>query len=251
MGRFVDVGELVRTAPDVVFSHEIHTESLAPITDRLGIPVVSLACSEGPFQIAKAAQLMAEIFGSPRAHDRAEQYADYVRDEVSEVISRGRSIAEDDRPSVYYAAGAALETEGAGSIVTRWIYDAGGRNVAADVPSTGTSSFPVVERETLIGWDPEVIVTRTVDERRELISDRRFRRLRAVANGRVYASPSGVTFWAVRGPEAAIMPFWAARLFHPGPFDDIDVRRIATTFYRRFYGKAVSRRLLAGILDPA
>jgi iron complex transport system substrate-binding protein len=224
-GSFVDVATLVASKPDVVFSTDLQAPDLLPLLERLDIPVVTFKAFSGPDQVAEAARLMAEILDTPLARRRAEHYLLYTHD-TQAIGARAEAIPAAERPKVYYAAGSLLATEGKDSSVTVWINHAGGTNVAAAIAPTGSFSFPTVR------------------------CDRRFRSISAVRNDRILVPPRGVFGWAVRSPESALMPYWAARHFQPRLFADMNLEAMTAGFYRCFYGAALSERQVSRILAP-
>lgn len=228
---FVDNAALIESRPDVILSVDLLLPGLLALTEGLGIPVVAFEVFGGPERIAAGARLLADVLGTPLAGHRAERYEAYVQESRAALTARLGPVRDADRPAVYYAAGAILSTEGAASSVTRWIRASGGANVAADVAPTGAFAFPTVQRDTLLRWDPEVIVA-TRGVHRELAADAVLRPLAA----RVHVPPQGLFSWAVRGPESVLMPFWAAARLHPDRIDDAEVRRRAAAFYRRLFG---------------
>ena len=131
-------------------------------------------------------------------------------------------IAASERPKVLHTATPGiLVVDGRQSVIDDWINVAGGVN-AADVVGLGRP----VTMEQVAAWNPDVIIVGTApnqQNRQAILDDPRWRQIKAVREGKVYANPSG----AISGrhsAEAALQVLWAAKLLHPALFADLDVR---------------------------
>ncbi len=158
-------------------------------------------------------------------------------------------IPENEKPRVYYAASGLTNTEGTGSITNYWAGAAGGVNVATENGIEGT--FIDIDVETLLSWNPDIIVLRDAEFYQQLMDDPTLSTMDAVKNGKVYVAPKGIYNWAVRASEAAIMPLWAATIIQPELFKDIDIEQETRDFHQKYYGMELTDDQVYTILHPA
>ena len=136
-------------------------------------------------------------------------------------------------------------------MIGEWIRLAGGRSVLA-----GTGNKAVVSLEEIIKADPEIIIVgsgrssgkKGIDA---IKKNPAWQSIRAVKNGRLYANPSGTFPWDRYSTEEALQILWAAKLFHPEQFKDLDMVSKTQAFYKKYYNYNLSRtnaeRMLAGL----
>ena len=108
-----------------------------------------------------------------------------------------------------------------------------------------------------MAWDPEYIFIdhggmndgKTVEELiRELKSDPVYRSVRAVKNGRIYASPSGVFYWDM-GIQKILLIMNMAKILHPEEFQDLDMAAEVAEFYDRFFDYPLTKQEAQKILN--
>jgi iron complex transport system substrate-binding protein len=252
-GSSINTEALLATNPQVIFVAVPSASTILPIASQLGIPVVEFAQFDGPQQLEQGVTLMAKILGTPEAALRAKQYATYYNNNVKEALAVTHSIPLRHRPTVYYATQNELTTEGLGSIVTVWINEAGGQNVAAKNGLTqgNTNNYPTLTVEQLLQWDPEIIVAGTVAIQQQILADPAVATLAAVKDHRVYVAPQGIFAWQVRGPESAMMPLWALSILHPKLLPKLNMTNVTEGFYHLFYNTTLSTAQITQIINPA
>ena len=192
--------------------------------------------------------MIGEILGGDAVQKAADLIA-YYDNNIALCKSRTDSIAQADRPTVFYSAGTMITTEGNGSIVTDWIALAGGVNVAAANGVDGM--FIDVTQEELMQWDPDIIICRDAATKDEYYNDPTLSSLSAVQNDRVYVNPKSVYTWCVRSADEAIQPLWAATVIQPELFSDIDMTEETRAFHAEFYGLDLTDAEINAILIPS
>ena len=224
----VNMEALLQLDPDVVFVGD------ARIRDTLidaGVP--ALVVSFGSLDdIPPALTLIASVLGDDSPAIAAELIAEYQAN-IERVSAITKSIQKELRPTVFYAANGPLNTEGSASIVTSWIELAGGVNIAAE-HGVGTS-FVDVTIETLLEWDPDVIICRDYTHYLEYMNDSRFATLSAVKNGRVFTNPCGAFVWCARSADEILQIVWAPTVIQPELFTDVDMSTYVKDFYAKYY----------------
>ncbi len=212
-----------------------------------GIPVLTIDYSS-PDTITESIVMIGEALGGA-SRQRAQTYSEYYYGNLAMLTAVTDSLADEERPRVYYAASGLLNTEGSGSITNYWMEAAGGINVATENGIEGT--FIDISAEELLEWDPDVIILRDVPFYEEIYADPVLSTLSAVRDGKVYVAPKGVYNWAVRASEAAIMPLWAATVISPELFPELDIEQETWNFHNASYGLDLTEDEIFDILHPA
>ena len=241
----VNLEELLRVPPDLV-TLWVGNEPLGRRLERAGIPVLYLGYST-PDEMMTAARLLGEAMG-PEARERADDFVRDYQDNLTRVARGLEGLSETQRPQVYYASIAPLHTEGQRSMIDAWIGAAGGINLAA---RAGLRGDGLVHLEDVLAWNPDIVVTLGPEQRDAMRADPRWGQTRALQQGRIYVSPRGINAWCTRAAETALQVLWAAKVFHPERFADLDIGAETRRFYQRFYGYTLADEELARVLNGA
>lgn len=227
---------------------EANISEAEDIQNRSGIPVVLVDGSTS--RISHAYEMMGEILGR---EERAAQLAAYCEDAYARVTEAVSGIADEDKVKVYYAEGPlGLQTEPAESQHAEAFLIAGA-NVVAQVDWFDATGMADVSLESVIAWDPDVIVA--WDEEIRGGADNRIRThhdwasIKAVRAGRVYTMPNTPVAWVDR-PMACnrfLGIQWLANMFYPDRFD-VDMLEVGKEFYQLFYGIEPSDDEMIGFL---
>ena len=219
---------------------EANISEAIDIQDRSGIPVVLVDGSTN--LITHAYELMGDILGR---EDRAAELAAYCEDAYARVSAAVADLPDEERVKVYYAEGPlGLQTEPAESQHAESFVIAGG-DVVAKVDWFDATGMADVSLESVISWDPDVIVA--WDEELRGGADERIRThedwasIKAVRDGRVYTMPNTPVAWVDR-PMACnrfLGIQWLCNMFYPDRFD-VDMVEVGKEFYKLFYGVDVS-----------
>ena len=70
----------------------------------------------------------------------------------------------------------------------------------------------------------------------------------AVKNNRIYANPTDTFPWDRYSAEEALQILWAAQLFHPERFADVDMIAKTQDFYQKYYNYNLSKENAQQIL---
>ena len=79
-------------------------------------------------------------------------------------------------------------------------------------------------------------------------ADPAWQSISAVKNNRIYANPTGTFPWDRYSAEEALQILWAAQLFHPEQFKDLNMVEKTQAFYKKYYGYALSKENAEQIL---
>lgn len=224
----VNLETLLGLAPDVVITMDLLR---ARQLEAARIPVLFL-------EWRNASDIEANMRILGRALDcmpRSEDYLRYFEDTMRRVRRTLEGVAQADRPKVLYFSPNTMATPLL--IANWWIDAAGGRSVTAGLASEGTAHY---SHEQLLLWDPDVLLVNSPEQVAALYRDERFSRLSAVRSGRIHATPIGAHSWGQRTIEQPLTVLWAARLFHPERFGQVNLEDEVRAFYRRFFRYEIS-----------
>ncbi len=244
----VNLETLIGTRPDVVlmaYDGATPPRWLADV-DAYHVPVV-LMPNTSLEALKTTARMTGEVLGGSEARTAGE-FVRYLDHNIQRVLAVTARLAPAERPKVLHSATAGvLAVDGRGTLIDDWIRIAGGRN-AAEVSGNARP----VTLEQVAAWNPDVIIVGTAPNRQNreaILDDPRWRAVKAVREGRVYANPSGAYLWDRHSVEAALQVLWAAKLLHPAQFAEIDVRAETRDFYRRFFHRDLDEAELDSLLN--
>ena len=172
---------------------------------------------------------------------RGEELASYAEEALAKAATTAAAIPRERWVRVYYAEGTdGLSTEREHSVHAELIPLAGGINVhkGAEVDHYGMEK---ISMEQLLLYDPEIILVKERAFFTTISADPRWKRLKAVREGRVHLIPYAPFNWFDRPPSfmRLLGVKWLLNLLHPeaAPFDMVAETR---TFYSLFLGVTLS-----------
>lgn len=178
--------------------------------------------------------------------ERGEQLAEYTEKVIAEV---DRTVAAAKPTRYYYAEGLdGLSTECDQSFHVEALNFAGGSNVHK-CRQSGLLGLEKISFETLLAYDPDVIIVQHSSVFFDLVNDPLWQKLRAVRNGRIHLVPVQPFNWIDRPPSfmRVIGIEWLASVFHPETYD-LDLNRRIKAFYALFLGVNVTDEQIKTIL---
>ena len=219
--------DLPDPAPQVVFADG---DDLRDVLAGANIPVVDVDC-DTLAEFKQMVNLTAQVLGGDAAA-KADAFLKAFDQTLDEVAQATASIETGERLTVLYGDAVYQgRIEGTDSLADQWITAAGGRNANPDDDDTDDATYADV-----LVWNPDVIVTGSLDDAQKILSDRNWDGIAAVRESRVYACPRGLADWAQPGPELMLQVLWLAGTLYPDlfPADEVAVR--IQDFYRTYYG---------------
>ena len=141
-----------------------------------------------------------------------------------------------------------LMIDGGKSMLGEWIKLAGGKSVLPD-----EANMVTVTVESIIQANPDVIIIGSSGNKAQsaiekIKADLAWQSISAVKNNRIYANPTGTFPWDRYSAEEALQILWAAQLFHPEQFKDLNMVEKTQAFYKKYYGYALSKENAEQIL---
>jgi len=252
---YTNMEALLSYEPDVVFTIE-HSRK-AEEYELVGIPVVVLRFTDFESYL-QTLEVMAQVLGK-QYEEKAKNIKYFYDEKIGIVDERIAAVAESDKINIYYVAGSSdgfnpLETM-TSIFETSFIERAGGKLVTKELNTP--NGYITISKEKLMELDPKMIIIgahfRHLAEQ-QLNDDVVLKELNAIKNNEVYRVPQGIYGWSKMGPEYGLNIIWAAKLFHPDLFEDVDIIKVTHDFYRNFFDFDVSAdhisMILAGKTPP-
>jgi iron complex transport system substrate-binding protein len=146
----VDIEKVVSLRPDLVLATQIHSKTIIPALEKLGLTVVALTPSSLT-GVLDSITLVGEITGQDK---EASELVKDLSTRITAIADETQKLSTDQRPRVFYVTWHdPLMTAGTGTLSNDVISQAGGQNIASDITGDKT-----IDLETVINRDPEVII---------------------------------------------------------------------------------------------
>lgn len=177
----------------------------------------------------RSLDMTAQALGTPEAHSTAYLYRSQMEHMLALLQSRTAPLPATARPRVLHIARLnPLQIDGTNTLIDSWITAAGGQNAATVSGNHKPTTF-----EQIAAWNPDLIILGATAGLPA--QDAPLRSLPAFAKGHWAVNPQGVFSWDRYGCEELLQLEWAAKLFHPTLFTDLDLPHDVQAFYRTFF----------------
>ena len=237
-----DEETIISLRPDVIFARD---KIVAERFEELGIPVVVIPMGTRSYpHVLKAIRLIGDVIGRESA---AEELISYCKGIMEELLNVTSGLSRNERPKVYIAMGDGLKTH-VSALSKDAIWLAGGI-AAAEIIGRPSGGPPIaaVSMESVLKWNPDVIIAWSPKVKSIILSDPRWMAVRAVRDGRVYILPRGVREWIIPEAEAFLGAKWLAAKLYP---DKISLSKSdIKEFYVKFLGYEPSDEQIDKILS--
>lgn len=232
--------EILKVKPDIIINmgdlDEGYIIESNDIEKMLNIPVIMVDGSIA--NQAASYEFLGEVLG---VEDRAKKLADYSSDVFNNITNKAKSIKDEEKIAVYYAAGLnGLETIPAGSINTEVLDLVGGINIADPGIDKDLRRLEI-SMEQLLLWDPELIILSSNSSHNEglyqdILSNKSWGNISAVKNQSVYEIPYGPYDWFSQPPTLlrTMGLQWLANLLYPDIYN-IDLEKETKDFFNLFF----------------
>jgi len=240
MNGKINTEELLKAKPDVIFSVGPDPLTAASKSDadklqqQLNIPVIVV---DGDINSTeKTYTFIGHLLG---VEAKAKELAAYCSKTMQEVTAVTQAIPEQNRVKVYYAEGPkGLATEPKGSSHSLVLDLVNGNNVA-QVDAKGGSGMSNVSMEQVLKWNPDVILTWSMDSGGAydfIRTSPDWKNITAVKNNKVFQIPSYPFNWFDRPPSVNrfLGLKWLAATLYPDAYK-VDMVKEVKTFYSLFY----------------
>ena len=244
-GETIQVEELLSQKPEAVL---LSKKSMLTEVNQAGLKGVRVSFQDFD-GLKKTVRITAEVLGD-KAPAVAESYIKELEDNIQFVESRIKDVKEAQRPTVLHITKGTdlLMIDGGKSMIGEWIKMAGGKSVLPD-----EANMVTVTMESIVEANPDVIIIGSSGNKSQVAiekikADPSWQSISAVKNNRIYANPTGTFPWDRYSAEEALQILWAAQLFHPERFADVDMIAKTQDFYQKYYNYNLSRENAQQIL---
>ena len=249
------VETIIAAKPQVVFgptNYLLREEGVRQV-QAAGIPVVNTVKFLSIASVAEIKQsvtLIGAIFGGESVK-KAKEFNEYLDGNIAFVQSRTNKLAKSERKRVLdlgFRSGN-FSANSPASMSAAYIESSGAINVTSEAGRDFKVSGYINEEQVII-FDPDVIITGSLEGQQKILKNPAFQSLKAVKNKQVFIIPSGLHIWTARSAETALCPLWLAKVLYPELFKDLSVEQKTREFYKRFYNYDLSDAELDDILYP-
>ena len=237
-GETIQTEELLSHKPDAVL---LSKKSMLSEVEQAGLKGVRVSFQDFD-GLKKTVRITAEVLGD-KAPEIAESYIKELEDNIQFVENRLKGLKDEQRPTVLHI------TKGSDlMMIDEWIKLAGGKSVLPD-----EANMVTVTMEAILQANPDVIIIGSSGNKAQaaiekIKADPAWQSISAVKNNRIYANPTGTFPWDRYSAEEALQILWAAQLFHPEQFKDLNMVEKTQAFYKKYYGYDLSKENAEQIL---
>lgn len=212
--------------------------------DVMKIPYVVLNFTDMQGQI----EVVRVIGKALRAEEKAKKFAAYYNGVINDVKTGVQNIENRKVYRLYHAINEALRSDFKGSLGADWIAATGANNVAIGNSSALSDGKAVYNIETIIEWDPEIIICNEYGVPDEIRKDVGWSGISAVKNGKVFQIPVGATRYGHdNGFETPLAILWLANVLYPDTFN-YNFEDKVREFYKEFFDFTVSDEIMQQIM---
>ncbi len=256
-GTNVNVEELLKLQPDVVFYHASQKE-VGDTLQRAGFPAVAISVNKWNYNCIETLNnwisLLSEIFPDNDKTAVVEEYSNKMYDLVQ---SRVTSLPEGSRERAFFLyqySDTVMMSSGRNFFGQWWADAIGARNVAEEVE---TDNQITVNLEQVYAWNPSLIfITNFTTANAEdlyngTVGNDDWSAISAVQNRNVYKMPLGMYRSYTPGVDTPVTLLWLAKTAYPEIFSDIDIIAETKTYYKEVFGIDLTDTQAASIFTPA
>ena len=243
----INIEELVKTEPDVVFvksdtsSNEAEVEKL----NKSKIPFLVVDFNS----MQEQQNAIAMIGKAVGAADKAALYNQYYQNCIARVQKQVTNIPQQEKVRVYHSINEATRTDIQKSLSGDWTQAAGANNVAANENLKSLEGKYFASLEQILLWDPQVILVNELGVADYIVTNKQWAPLAAVKNHMVLQMPNGISRWGhPSSPETPLAVLWLAKTIYPDKFADLDMVAETKSFYKEFFGFELSDEVVSKIL---
>lgn len=256
-GSTVNVEELMKLEPDVVFYNAVRAE-LGEQLRNAGFAAVGVSVNKWEYDCIETLNewiaLLGEIFPDNAKTEIVEKRSNEMYELVQERVAQ---IPEEEREDVFFLykySDTSIETSGAKFFGQWWADATGAKNVAAELT---TDNAVAVNMEQIYTWNPSVIFITNFtsagaqDLAENTVGNYDWSVVDAVKNQRVYKMPLGMYRSYTPGADTPVTLLWMAKTTYPKYFEDIDITEETIKYYKEVFGVELTEEQAESIFVPA
>lgn len=227
---------VLESGAQVVFLKGSDDESLVNKLRESGIAVID--CEFKDYEgLEKVVNLVADVFGTKEAQDKAAEYCEYLDASVEYVNSKTKNLEEGDRVSAIVIKDTKnYSAYGSTRYTGKWVEMCG-----ANYSMVNEDAYANVNltQEQILEYNPDFIFFAMPGQADKFLGNSTWKELKAVKEGNVFNIPSGLNTWSNSGAESALIFKWAFAKMYPSLSDNFDAKTV-TSYYKTFYNFDIS-----------
>ena len=256
-GTTVNVEELLKLQPDVVFYHASQKE-VGDTLRKAGFPAVAISVNKWNYDCIETLNnwisLLGEIFPDNDKTAVVEEYSNKMYDLVQ---SRVALLPEAERERAFFLyqySDTVLMSSGKNFFGQWWADAIGAVNVAEAVE---TDNQITVNMEQVYAWNPSLVfITNFTTADADALYNNTvgvydWSAVQAVQSRRVYKMPLGMYRSYTPGVDTPVTLLWLAKTAYPDLFADLDMIEETKAYYREVFGIALTDDQAASIFAPS
>jgi iron complex transport system substrate-binding protein len=254
-GEDINIEELLKLAPDVVFYQAEDKEQYQKLTDA-GLIAIGFSTTKWDFNTVETFAGWVELLGKIlNEEDKAAGIVEYGRAAEKEITDRLAAAGTYEKPNaliLFHYDGTDLKPSGSKFFGRYWLETTGATNAAAEL-----EGWPQVDIEQIYAWDPDIIYLTNFSpyQPEDLINNTiegyDWRNVRAVREGRVYKFPLGMYRWFPPSSDVPLALWWLAKTNQPEIFADVDLNAKVKEYYKQFYDVELTDADVEQIFNPS
>ncbi|MBN2721575.1 MAG: ABC transporter substrate-binding protein [Campylobacterales bacterium] len=229
-GQSINLEVLMKHKPELmlIWQDDMMVQSIKKELKKINTPTLMIPFREVT-DMPSAFRLAGNAIGESKRGEILAKYSQNIINEVKANTSKTKPTR------YYYAEGLdGLSTECDRSFHVEAINFAGGANIHK-CRQSGLLGLEKISFETLMAYDPDVIIVQTAIVYNDIKDDPMWRNLKAVKSGRIYLVPVQPFNWIDR--PASFMRVlgiqWLAKILHPQTYK-VDLNKRTKEFYDLF-----------------
>jgi iron complex transport system substrate-binding protein len=266
-GSVPNAEEVLAARPDVLLCFwsidEAGVRMADSIAEEMRLPV--LLCDCNIERVVETYGFLAEVFGEAKV-ERVREFTSYFSERLDLIRAVVASVPEHELRSVFLSEGkGGLQTDPVGSLHVQDALDLLRTRNVVDLPGSEGQGMgmPNVSIEQIITWNPSAILvseysmsdTAKSDLYNEILTDRAWSVVPAVAQGEVYQIPQSPFSWFGRPPSAVriLGCLWLLERLYPNYVAEagIDLKTEVRTFFSLAFRYDLSDTELSALLKES
>ena len=255
-GSNVNVEELMKLEPDVVFYSASHPE-LGKKLRTSGFNAVAVSVNKWEYNTIETLNnwitLLSQIFPE---NDRSKKVRDYSNEIYNMVQDRVSNIPEEKRRNVFFLFrynDSTIMTSGRLFFGEWWAEASGAVNVAEALSKDNSIK---VNLEQIYAWNPDIIfitnftTAQPEDLYNNTVGPYNWSGINAVNDKRVYKMPLGMYRSYTPGIDTPITLLWMAKTIYPELFKDISFTEKVISYYKSVFDVTLTKDQAESIFSP-
>ncbi len=230
---------IIQLNPDVIFIGASDTQRVDDLQNKTRIPVIAvytnpIGTPKQDEMFYRSLRITCEALGKK---ERAEELINIIVYYIQDLNERTKDIPDEKKLTAYIAGRAFFGSHGMTGTDPQWppFNRVNVLNVAHELSEM--SSGINIDKEALIGWNPDVIfispVSLAIIENELQTSP--FKELKAIQDNKVYYVLP-FCWYAFNKENAIVDAYYVGKMMYPEAFQDINIDQKGVEVFKKFYG---------------